>query len=357
MQPDYHFELYDKNQKLILDLTGIARNRKYSLVRNGVDEVTFDMDYRKFEEIARSIGYHPRELLKQESADVKVRRGDRYMVGTEVISTPFSVNGDNLTLQVKCTGYLNMFKDRYITKTYSQIDRAEIARDMITWSQQGGTGSYIDIRDFGIRPGPNQIAVTVPSDRTFTRQNIKDELMNSTELLTGRFDFEFTPFRLFNTYSQIGSVRDDMLIEIPGNIVSGTVEGDGSTIANEITGLGSGLGAEALSSTVIDTLSATDRRVRQKIVTFNNVPLQSTVDEKTYAEVRRLKDPLRIPRVAVNGVDFDLGVMGIGDIIPVKGTVDFLDDLFDYLRIEKLEVSLDDNNNESIILTLDSVDY
>jgi hypothetical protein len=358
MQPDYRFELYDQNQKLILDLTAIARDRKFSLVRNGVDEISFTLDLRKFEEIARSIKYHPRELLKQLSADVKVKRNDKYLVGAEIISTPGSISGDTVTLQVRCAGYLNMFKDRYITKTYTQVDRAEIARDMIAWTQQGGTGSYIPIRDFGVRPGPNQVASTVPSDRGLVRQNIKDEIMNSTELITGRYDFEFTPFRLFNTYTNIGSIRDDFLIEYPGNVVSASIDGDGSTIANEITGLGSGLGAEALSSTVLDTLSASDRKVRQKIVTFNNVQLQSTVDEKTYGEVRRLKDVLRIPRVTVNGVNFDLGIIGRGDIVPVKiSTLDFYDDLYQYLRIEKLEVSLDENNNESIVLTLDDFDY
>jgi hypothetical protein len=358
MQPDYRYELYDKNQNLIVDLTGLARSRKWSRVRNGVDEVSFEMDLRAFESMAREIQYSPGELLKTLSADIKVKRNTKYMVGAEIVATPITLNGDNVTINVKATGYLNLFKDRYITKAYAQVDRAAIARDMIDWSQKGGTANYITIRDFGVRPGPNQVANTVPSDRGMFRQNIKDELISSTELLTGRYDFEFTPFRLFNTYAQMGSVRDDVVIQYPGNIVSGTIEMNGTTIANEITGLGTGLGAEALSTTVIDDLSASERKVRQKIVTFNNVQLQSTVDEKTYAEVRVSKDSLTLPRLTINGLEFNLGIYEIGDIIPVKiSGIDMLKDSFYYQRIEKMEVSLDENNDESIVLTLDSVSW
>ena len=355
---DYRFELYDHNQNKVADLTGLARNRSYTLVRNGVDEVSFDMDLKEFQKLALSIGYHPRELLKKYSADVKVKRNDKYMVGAEVVSVPGRISGDNITITVRCDGYLNMFKDRFITKTFTQVDRAEIARGMIDWSQKNGTSSYIDRYDFGVRNGPQQTYSTALSDRDFKKQNIKNELINSTELLTGQYDFDFTPFRLFNTYDSIGSVRDDYTFKYPVNIVNATIDDDASTLANEVFGIGSGLGSEALSASYYDPLSSLNYKIRQKIETFSNVQLQSTVEEKTQAAVRKYREVLLIPQIEVNGVDFDLNVIGKGDIIPIDfSDVTYYDALLALYRIEKIKVNIDDNNNEKIFVTLDAVDY
>ncbi len=347
---DYTFELWD-NANIVADISKFCKNKKLSLRRNDAEEVSFDLDLRKFEALCSEIDYSANEALKPYSSEVKVKRNGQYLIGTQVVSIGWSLSEADAMLNVRCTGYLNLFKDRYITKTYTQQDATEIVRDMIATAQAEAYGNY------GVTVGPNQ-TTTVFRDRTYSRQNIKEEIRRLTELETGRFDFEFTYDKKINTYEQIGSVRENMLLRYPGNITSISGNRDASTLFNKIIGLGSGIGAEALVSNQTDALSAQNYKLREKIVTFNNVITQSTVDENTFYELRQHREIIDIPKIVVSGVHFDLNVARIGDIIPVKiDTFSFLSNFDDLYRIERIDVTIDDNAKETITLTIDTIDY
>jgi hypothetical protein len=363
----YEIELWSQTGLRIADISTLCQNRKYTLKRNEAEALTFDLDLFKFEEYCRDNlgGTDPHTLIAPYVTDVKVKRNGIYLFGAQVVDISFNLTPDatppgsasaavSFPVTITCSGYLNLFKDRYITKTYTATEATSIATDMLTTTQAQTNGSV------GVTNAASQYATGVTRDRIYQRDNVKLKLQELTTLVDGRFDFGFSWDKVFQTYSQIGARRTDISLIYGGplgNVAGLQLDRSGINLFNKVYGLGSGFGDDQLSSTQADAASQLNYYVREKIEQFNSVVDQGTLTQNTAASLALAKDILELPVVTITGNEIPRSGNFIipGDRIPLEVQEHtWLDNINGLFRVEQMDVTLDENDFEkSIVLTFD----
>lgn len=345
MRPKYELELWINNVQ-VGDITGLAKDRSFVITRNEREELAFTLDVKAFEEYCAKLGSEPVEVLEAYVTDVRVRRNGAYLFGVQVVDMQYEFSEAGASVAVKCSGFLDLMMDRYVTKNYRQTDAAEIARDLIAETQAV-------MGDFGITNGISE-DTGVLRERNYIDQNVKDGIINLTNLIDGSFDFKFLADRTFETYTSMGAIRDNLKFTYPYNIKSVTVPRTALNLYNYVIALGSGFGEETIRSEAGDTASRLNYGTRQKILSFNSISVQETLDQQAVSEVLIRKDIVMLPKLKVSGEFCDLNAVWVGDRIPVstQGYASLqLDGIF---RIEQISCSLDENDAEDIDLVVDN---
>lgn len=345
----YEFELWI-NGVMVADISRLAQSRKFTIKRNDSEELEFALDVTAFERHCEQAGRDPEATLVPYVTDVRVKRNGSYLFGVQVVDLNYTFAEDGGTIAVKCTGFLDLFRDRYITKSYEDIEATDIARDMLDDTQTV-------YGDFGVNNGAEQYDTLVLRTRNYSDQNIKDALVNLTNLIDGNFDFAFTYDRQFNTYAMQGSYRPNLKFTYPYNIKSLSTPKTGLNTFNYIIGLGSGFGEETVRSEQSDAASRLNYGTRMKVVSFNSVSEQDTLDQNTAAELDKSKDLLILPKITVSGEFCDLNTVWVGDRIPIEVQGHSSLALNDIYRIEQIECNLDENDAEDIALTVDNYGF
>lgn len=348
----YEVELWAPNGARIADISKLCNKKRVTLQRNEAEQFTFDMDLSKFEAYLSAQGItNGRSLLEPYWTEVRVKRAGSYWVGLQVVDISISITNSGSTgdtVSVWCTGYLNLMKDRYVTVNYTATDACVIAEGLITTAQGVTNGSVgMTINGTNYRTGVNR-------DRTYVRQNVKQGLQNLTQLVDGRFDFAFGPDKTFYTYSQLGAKRTDFAIVVGGygsNVTEMQLDRTATNLYNQVIGLGSGFGADQLVSTQDDTTSQRNYYLRQDIRQYNSVILQPTLDDNAKADLMLEKDVLEIPRITITGRELqNIPILSVGDRVNVTAPGHpFLTSIDGWYRIEKMEVSIDENDFEEAI--------
>lgn len=344
---EYAFELWHKNGQKLADITHLCKNRRYSTERNEADTIEFMVDLHGFERYCASIGTPPQSLLYPLQTDVRVKRNGVYIVGGQVTSTTIKIDQE-ADIEVRVTGYLNMLKDRLVTNEYRQTDAAEIALDLVRRVQSDSAG------DMGIEvPHEGQYLTGKLRDRTYKRADVKDKILKLTNLIDGNFDVRVTPDKKFYTLPTFGSPRTDIEFVVggpEGNVKSATIERSATSVYNKIWGLGSGFGDDQIVSVQSDPLSINAHYTREKVVTFNSVKEQNTLNQNTAAAVAKYSTMLEIPKITVTGREFDTNYIKVGDYIPVRTSGhSMIEGLNKVYQVQKIEVHLDDNGFEEQI--------
>lgn len=338
---------------MVADITRLAQSRKFTIKRNDSEELEFTLDVKAFEAHCVAAGRDPEATLVPYVTDVRVKRLGSYLFGVQVVDIAYTFNEGGASMVVKSTGFLDLFRDRYITKNYTAEEATEIARDMLDETQ-------VVYGDWGVVNGPEQYNTGVDRDRNYIDQNIKDALQNLTDLIDGKFDFAFTYDRKFNTYEMQGTYRPNMRLTYPYNIKSITTPKTALNLFNYTIGLGSGFGEETVRSEggdAQDTDSRLNYGTRMRIVSFNSVADQTVLDQNTAAENDRTKNLLILPKLTVSGEFLDLSSVWVGDRIPVEVQGHPSLPLNDVYRIEQITCTLDENDSESIDLTVDNYGF
>ena len=352
-QLKYELELWI-NGVLVADISKIATERKYTIKRNDTEELDFSLDVKAFEAHCANAGRDPEATLVPYVTDVRVKRMGEYLFGVQVVDIAYKFDESGASMAVKCTGFLDLFRDRYITKYYAPTtESTNIARDMLDVTQTV-------YGDFGVDNGPAQYNTGVLRERDFIDQNIKDALMNLTDLINGKFDFAFTYDRKFNTYAMQGTYRPNNRLTYPYNIKSITTPKTALNLYNFTIGLGSGFGEETVRSeggASQDLESRLNYGTRMRIVSFNSVADQTVLDQNTAAENSKTKDLLILPKLTVSGEFLDLSTVWVGDRIPVEVQGHPSLPLNDIYRIEQIMCTIDKNDSESIDLTVDNYGF
>lgn len=348
-QGKYEFELWI-NGVQVGDISRLAQNRSYSLQRNAGENLGFTMDLRAFEDYCARLGVAPRTILEAYVTDILVKRNGVYKFGTQVTSMQYNLNQGGINMEVRASGFLDLFRDRYVTKSYDGWERVAIARDLLATTQSGDSSN-----DFGVVDGPQQYVTSITdTERNYTDQNVRDALINLTNLSDGNFDVKFNYDKTFETFEKVGSDRPSMKFTYPYNITGGTIPHTADNLYNYIIALGSGFGEEALRTETADGISRGNFKTRQKIVTFNSVSVQQTLDDNAYAYLQKVKNILELPKFNISGALADLDVLDVGDRIPVEVLGHPAIPLSDTYRIEQINVSLDENDAEDISITVDN---
>ena len=351
-QIKYELELWI-NGVMVADISKLAKDRSYTIKRNDSEELAFTLDVKAFEDHCVAAGRDPEATLVPYVTDVRVKRNGAYRFGTQVVDINYTFDEGGAKMAVKATGFLDLFRDRYITKNYAAEESTEIARDMLDDTQ-------VVYGDFGVVNGPEQFNTGVDRDRNYIDQNIKDALVNLTDLIDGSFDFAFTYDRKFNTYEMMGTYRPNLKLTYPYNIKSISTPKTALNLYNYTIGLGSGFGEETVRSeggAAQDADSRLNYGTRMRVISFNSVEDQTVLDQNTAAVNAQTKDLLILPKLTVTGDFLDLNTVWVGDRIPVEVQGHPSLPLNDIYRIEQLAVSIDDNDAEDIGLTVDNYGF
>ncbi|WP_159441863.1 hypothetical protein [Williamsia sterculiae] len=362
----YEIELWSPSGSRIADISQLCVNRRYTLQRNEAETLTFSVGLFKFESFcAKHLGgVDPATLLAPYVTDVKVKRAGQYLFGVQVVDVSFTMSADSSSpgqggrgtdfmVNITCTGYLNLFKDRYTSNLYTQVERTAIATDLITTTQAQTNGSV------GVTVPAGQYATGLLTDRTYQRDNIKLKIQELAALSDSPFDFAFTWDKQFKTYQKLGARRQDLNFIYGGplgNVAGFTMSRSGINLFNKVYGIGSGYGTDQLTSTQGDTASQLNYYLRETISQFNSVVLQPTLDQNTMTALSLAKDVLELPKVTITGQMVGKNFLSIGDRIPLQVQAhSWLKSVSGLYRIEQMDVSIDENDFErEIVLTFDN---
>lgn len=358
----YTYELWAPNGARLADITPFCQDRQITLQRNEAEQFTFTLDLAVWEDFCASRNKDPVDLLDCYWTELRIKRNGQYWKGGQVVAKPYNISAADPTvsqegslgsstirdtLQVVATGYLNLFRDRYVTVDYSAVDAAVISSNLLTLTQTQTNGSV------GVSIGVGNQTADKLRDRSYIRQDVKAGIQNLAALTDAPFDFEFTHDKQYLTYKQIGSKRTDLHFVIGGdrsNITSFYMEETAASLYNRIIALGSGFGIDQLVSTADDNVSQLKRFLREDIRQFNSVIDQSTLDEHAASELATSKDLLAIPQITITGNELaNVPFLNIGDRVPISSPYKSLSHLIGYYRIEKMVINLDDNDFEASI--------
>lgn len=343
----YEIELWNRNNQLIADVSKLATTRSWTRERNEAESIQFNLDLEAFEKLAKSSGDPPYAILEPYAMQFRVKRQGEYLFGGEIATNTTSLGSNGGQIQVQGWGYLNILKSRYITADYEDWYMGDIAWDIINTLQQAPNGNY------GIIQGADQFQ-GVKRQRTYERVNAKDALQAFTNLSDQSLDFAFSYDKQFSTYEMIGSLRNDLSFVYPQNIISLSVPREATSLYNKIYGLGSGFGDDQLISIQEDATSESIYGMREDVEIYNSVVDQDTLDENTRNFLAQSKSILEIPQMIVRGDDIDLNSIIPGDRVPIRiENHPFLANIDGIYRIERLEVNIDDNDEEQVTVYFD----
>lgn len=345
--PEYTVELWDINGVYVADVSNIiSGDLKIQAKLNDAEDVEFSLDLVQFESLCESINETPRNILEPYRTDVRIRRNGQYILGSQVVQASVNFNNESPnSLQVKCTGYLNYFKDRYVTKDYTSSKYALMAWDLIDTTQTGTN------RNFGVTLGGDTASTGQSSGRVrnYDLQEVKDGIINLTKLENDNFDFYFTADKKIYLTPRMGSNKPEIELVYPQNIASMSVTRDASTLANRIIGLGSGIGDERLQSVVIDNASASTYKVRERTEMFNSVINSAALDANTNGVLTVYKDIYEVPSMNIQPNELDLNSVWLGDAVTLRvdGST-FIDNVDGIYRIINIGISVSVDGEESI---------
>ena len=136
----YEVEVWDWRAKsYVADLsTLVVGDLNISWELNDVEELNFSIDLTQFEKRCKEMGVEPQDILTPYKHDIRVKRNNQYIIGTNLVETNVQVPNDSpVLINLKCTGFLNLFKDQYLLdETWSGYTYAQMARKLIYAAQQ-----------------------------------------------------------------------------------------------------------------------------------------------------------------------------------------------------------------------------
>lgn len=343
-------ELWSRDGTRLADISHLCQNVWYSEERNEAEALQFSLNLDALESyLINEAGLDPVSNFREGQTEIKVKENGEYAFGAQLYYVPINLNTDgSATIAVQATGYLNFFKDRYPNPNvkFTNREAVEIFYDLVDQAQSVTNGNY------GIITRPAGYYVTGKNrDRSYEpyTSSTKLNMQRLTALQDGRFDFRILHDKNLMTYPQIGSPRTDFKVDFDrknfrSSLVSAVLNRGANNLYNRVIGLGSGFGTDQLIYEANDLYSQIEFGLRELPVQFNEVSTQSVLVENAAARLEQVKRLLRMPQVTLSGANLPAQRVEVGDIIPVRMTGRrLLEDLTGYYRIERKEVSYDEN--------------
>jgi len=331
----WDFELKDNADNVLGVLP--ARNRKYAKYLNNAGAASFETNLKYDDADVQTLI----SAIAPSATYVRIERDGKAMFQGEVQQPNEELSADSEVFTVPVLGHFAQLDDRFTPDlvTYTQIDQGTIAWNLINDSQTvSGT--------FGITQGV--LTTGILRDRSYEMKRISDCIKELAACEQG-FDFEITPDKVFNVfYPQRGVRINGPVFEYGKNIVK--VSRAYLKPKNLIRAIGAGEGENMLKVSVGDASSISLYGTREEILSLKDVSIYNTLVEQATDYLNLWKLPPKVIRLDVKaGSDPELGGYEEGDYIRVK--VDYGRMQIDtWLRIYGIEVSVDDNDFESVSL-------
>lgn len=136
---DYTYEVWDwKTGKYIADITNVMQGSvSISWTLNDIEQMSFTVDLAQLERKCKKMGVKVEDVLTPYVHDIRVRRNGDYILGVQVVETTIQINTEAPTIEVKCTGFLNLFKDSYFSAEWKRYTYPQMACKIVNEAQSG----------------------------------------------------------------------------------------------------------------------------------------------------------------------------------------------------------------------------
>ena len=292
--------------------------------------------------------------VKGQSGVVCYVREREYLTVSNTQQTPgqITLNGNWQHLQI--SDYMTFFENGYIVFECNRTDSSTPLNvdDCYVYP----TDDNAALNNMNITLGVDTASATQIDTRqvNYELQNIKDALIDLTNMEDDNFEFEFLPDRTFNVYDRKGEDKLDLEIAYPGNMDSMTITRSASNLANKILALGSGIGDERLQFEIYNNTSRQSVGTHESVTTDSNISLIETLRNKAIGNLYDLKDPTNIPRITVKDGSINPSNVETGDVIFVDASgSSFVNTVTGEYRIIKINCSVDEDFVETMILTVE----
>ena len=354
----YNIEIWGKDNYALADIRHICSNLVWTKTLNGAETLNFTIDLNRYEELLKNLGYEYDAfgLMEVGRNDIRIKRNGVYILGTNVYRFVFVTHDPTIEVQVQCVGYLNYYKTRYVTMDFdTETSQDEILFQVIE-DCNAKTGG-----DYGVRRG-NVTGNMALRTRHYKRKEVASLIQQMSNCIGGP-DFDFTPDKLFNIYETKGTYHPNILLYYPelhgkpGNVQSFNFTRSVDGVANYVMGIGSGNGEDAVQSSAEYALGEQDIYRREKVVTWNSVSQQDTLDEHTNSVLHQIQDIIEIPTVTLKDGVLNLNEVDVGDTVNLDLASNLmLRHINGAYRIHKIECVVDDNDSESVTVSFDDLD-
>ena len=204
--------------------------------------------------------------------------------------------------------------------------------------------------DLGITKGI--IAITQNRDRTYENQNIMEAIINLSDVING-FDFEITDDKVFNVYTIKGTdLTDSLILEYGRNLQTVSIDEDFTEPCNNAIVLGEVIDGEELTRVDRpDTTTQAKYKLREMVLSADNVIDENTLAEKGDAMLYKYKEPLIKVTFEVMRGKVDITQFSLGDLIRLiikKGCYN-IDSTY---RIFEWTINHENDNTEKLSLIL-----
>lgn len=214
------------------------------------------------------------------------------------------------------------------------------------------------IRDLNVQVGYYNSASRTAISRAYELENVKDALIELSEIDTAPIEFYFTPDRTFNVgyNGYVGTNRPEIDLSYPGNIESLTITRSASGLYNSVLNIGSGIGNERIEAQAIDRTSALEYGLRETVKTNNNASEYKTLLEEAQGTLADINRPTDLPKVVIRDGSINPGNLKIGDrlYILINNGDEYLSSINRYYRVVEYQVSIDLENVETVTLTVEA---
>lgn len=103
---------------------------------NDIEEVSFTLDLVNFERHCELLGVNPVDMLDPYVHDIRIKRNGIYIVGCQLVEAHTSLTSNNdPKITVRGTGYLNLFKDQYISEPMAGYTYPKMAHKLLNRAQ------------------------------------------------------------------------------------------------------------------------------------------------------------------------------------------------------------------------------
>lgn len=134
----YDVEIWDwRTRTYVADISNIVDGLSIDWKLNDVEDVSFSLDLIQFEKRCKAMGTTPDQVLTPYVHDLRIRRNGEYIIGCQVVETNIQIDNDTPPrIEVRCSGFLNLFKDSYLTMPWKGYTYSEIAEKLIIFGQK-----------------------------------------------------------------------------------------------------------------------------------------------------------------------------------------------------------------------------
>lgn len=332
MAVEHSIEVYDSSDNYLAFIDK-WKSISYEQVLNKPSNLTFEMDMADPKAINDN-------LLGGQNY-IKYSRGTQLRWGGQITSLGGNLAKDDRPFSVTCGDWVYLLKDKFITteETWSSINEGTILQEVVNYFQVQSDGSY------GITNGVN--TSVDPRDRTYVDKNVLDIFTEFSSLQNG-LDFEITPDRVLNIYEKKSTDRTGTHVFSYGENI------DDFQWAIDFTQLKNDLkvyGADGIIRTRDNVNSQITYKRRQDILSYTDIPLNTTLDRLADEVLQVHANPIRTYSLSVlPDAEPLFGTYEIGDTVQLVIEGQGLLDINQAVRIYGWNVTINEEGYEQLTL-------